>query len=84
MDKDMVTVVFHILKQRIVVDVEIPLYITANELVVALNAAYNLQIDTADVKQCYLKAENPIALLKGNKTLKEFGIRNGTRIYFTA
>lgn len=83
MDKDMVTVVFHILKQKVVVDVEIPLYITANELVVALNAAYSLQIDTANVKQCYLKAENPIALLKGNKTLKEFGIRNGTRIYFT-
>ena len=83
MDKDMVTVVFHILKQKMVVDLEIPLYITANELVVALNTAYNLQIDTADVKQCYLKAENPIALLKGNKTLKEFGIRNGTRIYFT-
>lgn len=83
MDKDMVTVVFHILKQKMVVDLEVPLYITANELVIALNTAYNLQIDTADVKQCYLKAENPIALLKGNKTLKEFGIRNGTRIYFT-
>ena len=83
MNKDMVTVVFHILKQKVMMDLEIPLYITANELVAALNTAYNLQIDTADVKKCYLKAENPIALLKGNKTLKEFGIRNGTRIYFT-
>ena len=32
---------------------------------------------------CYLKSENPIALLRGNKTLAEYGIRNGTLINFT-
>ena len=33
-----------------------------------------------DINNCYLKAQNPIMLLKGNRTLKEFGVRNGTII----
>ena len=64
-------------------DLEIPLNISANELVIALNTAYELGIDTSDIKSCYLKAERPIVLLKGNKTLAEFGIRNGSVINFT-
>lgn len=83
MDKETVTTVFNMTKRNIVKDIEIPLYITANELVVALNEAYDLKIDTSNVKNCYLKAEKPIALLRGNKTLAEFGVRNGTVIYFT-
>jgi len=76
-------VVLNIIKRNFVVDIEIPLNITANELVVALNEAYDLKIDISNVKNCYLKAEKPIALLKGNKTLADFGVRNGTVIYFT-
>ena len=83
MNKETVTVVFNMTKRNTVKDIEIPLYITANELVVALNEAYDLEIDTSNVKNCYLKAEKPIALLRGNKTLAEFGVRNGTVIYFT-
>lgn len=83
MNKETVTAVFNMTKHNIVKDIEIPLYITANELVVALNEAYALNIDTSNVKNCYLKAEKPIALLRGNKTLAEFGVRNGTVIYFT-
>ena len=83
MNRETVTAVFNMTKRKIVKDIEIPLYITANELVVALNEAYDLKIDTSNVKNCYLKAENPIALLRGNKTLEEFGVRNGTVIYFT-
>lgn len=64
-------------------DLDIPLDISANDLVFALNSAYNLEIDVTDVTNCYLKAENPIVLLKGNKTLEEFGVRNGTVINFT-
>ena len=55
---------------------------TANELVIALNQAYGLGIDLSDITKCYLKTENPIALLKGNKTLEEFGLRNGTIINY--
>lgn len=76
-------VIFRILKRKQEHDLEIPLDISANELFVALNTAYELGIDTGDIKNCYLQAERPIALLKGNKSLAEFGVRNGTIICFT-
>lgn len=76
-------VIFKIHKRNFEVDLEVPLDISANELVIGLNTAYDLGIDVSDVKNCYLKAENPIALLKGNKLLSEFGVRNGTVINFT-
>lgn len=81
--KDKAIIIFMILKKNYEVDLEIPLDISANELVIALNTAFALGIDTTDVKNCYLKSENPIALLKGNKLLADFGIHNGTMIYIT-
>lgn len=83
MNRNNAIVIFNIWKRNSSVDLEIPLDITANDLVIALNKAYRLNIDTSDVKNCYLKAENPIVLLKGNKTLEEFGLHNGSIINFT-
>ena len=82
MNKETAIIVFNIIKRNFTVDLEIPLDISANDLVNALNTAYELGIDTSDIKNCYLKAENPISLLKGNKTLAEFGLRNGSVINF--
>lgn len=76
-------VIFKISNRNYEVDIEIPLDISANDLVNALNTAFNLGIDTTDVSNCYLKSEKPIALLKGNKQLSDFGVRNGTVIYYT-
>lgn len=76
-------VIFKMHKRNVEVDLEIPLDITPNDLINALNTAYDLGVDTSNVRNCYLKTENPIALLKGNKTLEEFGVRNGTVINFT-
>ena len=76
-------IIFKIHKRNFEVDLEIPLDISANDLVNALNTAYGLGIDMTNIKNCYLKSERPIALLKGNKSLKEFGIRNGSVINFT-
>ncbi len=83
MNNEVAVIIFNVLKRNFSVDLEVPLNISANELVIALNTAYDLGIDTQDIKNCYLKAENPIALLKGNKTLSEFGLRNGSVINFT-
>lgn len=83
MNDNVAIVIFNMIKKNKSVDLEIPLNISANELVIALNTAYDLGIDVSDVKNCYLKAESPIALLKGNKLLSEFGVRNGTVINFT-
>lgn len=63
-------------------ELEIPVHITANDLIIALNEAFNLEMDTDNIFNCYLIAENPIAFLHGNKELSEYGIRNGTRIIF--
>lgn len=64
------------------VDLEVPLDITANDLVLALNESYSLGMNTENIFSCYLVAENPIVFLRGNKTLKEFGIRNGSSIMY--
>lgn len=64
------------------IEIEIPLDITAKDLVVALNETYDLNIDTNNILDCYLASENPIAFLRGNKLLSEFGIRNGTDIIY--
>ena len=77
------TVIFKILRSQKNVDLDIPLDITANDLVLALNSAYGLGIETENIKKCYLKAEDPIVLLRGSKTLKDFGIRNGSTIIFS-
>jgi len=83
MGKDSITVRFCITKKKYSADLEIPLYITANDLVIALNTAYDLGIDISDIKNCYLKAENPIALLRGNKKLSEYELHDGSIINFT-
>ena len=64
------------------VELEIPINITANDLIIALNEAFNLEMDVDNIFNCYLIAENPIAFLHENKELSEYGIRNGTKIIF--
>lgn len=64
-------------------DLEVPLDITANDLVIALNKAYNLGIDITNQRHCYLKAENPFVLLRGSKKLSDYGLRDGSIINFT-
>lgn len=82
MGKDVVTVIFIMHDRNQCVDVEVPLAITANELVIGLNMAYDLGIDTTNVKNCYLTSEEPIALLKGNRLLGDYGLHNGSVIHF--
>lgn len=69
-------------KKGVICDIEVPLSITANELLAGLNRGMGLGIDLSDVSQCYLTTENPIALLKGDVKLEEFNIHDGTRICF--
>lgn len=73
----------HIHKQHKVVDIEVPLDITANDLVLALNKAYDIGINTENMSKVYLKSENPIALLKGNRLLSDYNIHSGSIINIT-
>ena len=83
MNKDTAVVSFEIVRAQKVVDIEIPLDISADDLVKALNSAYSLGIDTSNPRNCFIQAENPIALLKGNRILRDFGIHSGTTLRFT-
>lgn len=63
-------------------EIEVPLSITANDLIYALNNAYELGLNSENVFEYYLCSENPIAFLRGEKTLADFGLRNGSVIIF--
>lgn len=64
-------------------DLDIPLDITLHEFVMALQSIYEVDSDPERIGMSYLSVENPIALLKGNATLREYGIRDGSIIHFT-
>jgi uncharacterized ubiquitin-like protein YukD len=64
-------------------DLDIPLDINASELLEALNSAFGLGINVDDSAACFVKTENPIALLHGRKTLREYGLMNGSIINIT-
>lgn len=64
-------------------DLEIPLYITADELIRSLNHALQLGIDTDDMEKCFMRTENPIALLRGDRLLKDYHLHTGTKICYS-
>lgn len=63
-------------------DIEIPVDITANDLIRALNTVYGLKLDEENIFNYYLVSEKPIAFIHGNRKLKEYKIRNGSILYF--
>ena len=63
-------------------DLEVPLDISASELCAALFQKF-LPEYYGDTHNYYLKAERPIALLRGERTLREYGIRDGSIINIT-
>lgn len=75
-----ITVVFKDEDKGIVKDVEVPCDVTVVEFVHALNSAYDLGIHLGELEETILISENPIVLLKGNKTLEEYGITQGSVI----
>lgn len=63
-------------------ELEVPLSITANDLIIAVNAAFSLGMDIENIFGCYLASNEPIALLRGDNTLESYGIRNGSVIIY--
>lgn len=80
MDKKTITVIFRNAGRELLL--EIPTFISGQDFIIALNETYNLGIDITDLQQCYLQSENPIALVKGNKSLDDYGLRDGTVVYY--
>ena len=78
--KDTAVVMVYIPERNIREDLEIPLNITANELIQAIASIYSLELRQNTLETYYLKADSPKCLIQGGETLKEFGIREGTEI----
>ena len=60
-------------------DLEVPLDISAGELCSALFEMYSTGTG-GKVQQHFLRAERPIVLLRGERTLRDYGVRDGTII----
>ncbi len=81
MEDNKVIVIFLCKQYGAGLDIEIPLNITANELLYGLNQGMNLGINMDNPEECYLRMENPVGFLRGDTILSEYGIRNGSVIY---
>lgn len=79
---DTVILIFDYQKINKKIDIEVPLNITANELIYGLNKGLRLGINTNNMSECYLCTEEPRALLRGDTCLENYGLRNGTIITF--
>lgn len=82
MDQDKAIITVNLIKQGLSKDLEVPLDISANELCEALFHQY-YPGQEGDAEQFFLRSERPIALLRGEKTLREYGIRDGSVINMT-
>ncbi len=80
--KDKIIVQFERKKTGEIFDIEIPVNITANELLYSLNNGLKLGVDLDDVAENYLISENPVALLRGDTLLEGYGIHDGSKICF--
>ena len=60
-------------------DIEVPLDITANQLIEALWTGLKLP----GRKPASLRADNPVAYLRGNQKISDFGFHHGTSLRFT-
>lgn len=79
MNRSTITVVFKIPTKNISAELEIPKNMPANELSKAiLNIYFNNSNDSEE--NYYLKCENPIALLRGSRTVDDFGLHDGSII----
>jgi hypothetical protein len=81
--EDRIIVVFKINRADKGIDIEIPLGITAEELIYGLNEGLHLGIDVDDPVRSYMRCENPIALIRGEVTVEELGLHSGSVIYMT-
>ena len=78
MNENRAIVIFQIPDRGFSCDLDIPLTITAQELMEALDEAYQLGMKSRQPRDQYLRSENPIALLRGPVLLEESGLHHGS------
>ncbi len=80
--KNTFMLIFENRKTKETVDIEVPKNITANELVMALNKGFRLGLDINNPAKCFLRAKNPIALIRGDMLLEEYHLHDGSIIWY--
>lgn len=80
--RDKIMIVFQRNDTGQVMDLEIPTNISIAELIFGLNVGLDLGIDINNSAQCYLRSENPVALLKGEGLVEEYKLHDGSKIIF--
>ncbi|MDE7444966.1 MAG: hypothetical protein K2N15_04570 [Lachnospiraceae bacterium] len=55
----------------------------AYELIRLLNKALQLEIDMDEMENYFLRTENPVALLRGDRLLKDYHLHTGTKICYS-
>lgn len=78
-----IIVIFSVPEINMECDIEIPTNISANELIYGLNKGFNLGIRLNDPEDCYLRSENPTALLRGDTTIEEYHLYRGSKIIYS-
>ena len=79
MERDTVIITVNLYERKYTQDLEVPLDISANELCSVMEELYHPEMKK-QYKLHYLRSERPIALLKGERTLRDYGIRDGSII----
>jgi len=79
--KDRIVIVIIDRKLGLYDDLEVPVDLTANDLIMALQNMYSIEKKMDTPFDYYLKSNFPKALLKGEKTLAEYGLHDGSEIY---
>lgn len=79
--KDKIIVIVNIPFLNVRDDLEIPVNISAIDLISALSYIYKIPVERSNIFNYYLKADNPKALLRGEKPLIDYGLRDGSEIW---
>lgn len=77
--KDKAIIIMHYADGR-TEDLEVPLNITANDFILAVSKIYSVELKQ-NKNYYYLRCDNPKALLRGNKLLGDYSLRDGTEIW---
>lgn len=65
------------------IDLDVPCEITVEELLKGLNAKLDWKMKQEELAHAYFRSENPVAFLKGNHSLEEYQLRDGSALFFS-
>lgn len=62
-------------------EIEVSKDVLLKDFLEGIQSAYGLASDYSQAEHIFVRTENPIGFLKGNKPLAAYGLRTASRIY---